>query len=1776
MVRGGWVAITVFWIGRVAEHSFQGPKIDQSAFSALVHNQHRHRDHIVSDGQLRKESSNSWESGSNCHPGAYGANERASLRENSSAGPRHVRDGSYDSYSSYGKGSEDSLEEAAFEVDENGMPIPRYNSSSALNRSRDRPGRHLLGDGDSAMYSSDRNSSLYRSSPDLSRSTLSNRRSSSTDSADGSFSGGGHSRQSSDSVDYPTRRYSTQLNPGRKTSVSADPLQFVKMKGATDLASTAEEQIKLAAETKKLKISGSISEDDSTDWQNNLSSWKNRRKSQSEKSYQMKEELEQMEKEKEEPPAQSSFATKTFTQMKQERERRKSAGNKFCYPIDDEGEDDIFSASKPEEKRSSPATRRSSRNQPSAREEVQESKPGNATRGTGRRQEQQTNNNNEEEEEEEEEEEAEEAEEEIKQSKPTPVPETRASRFSRDADSNASRQRRSGVPEYTATSRDSLPRSGLDRESASKENNRNSANNNTAAPKSSSKISNILKSFEQKEEETAKPKSSGVDSSIDFTARKKSFEKFGAQPATEDSFYSRSWNTEEARPSKVISKTSSSAVYASTKTAVKDYVEKNIKISQKANNTKGFGFTLSGGADKQQPVVVEKISLGSAADVCELQGKDEVISINGKTVMGMTSAELSNTVKDAVRVGLIELRVKRFLGSGGDFDEDEDFLSTDEEIETPDRSVSKSSSVRAENSFDSLDSREDHLKTELEKERQWIEEQIPVTAVTPQSTRRGEPASISSDSGYDAQTFSPYHRGDNSSNEEEINHLNNKSEPPKRPSLASRTRHLYPCDDEEDEVDYVNVPNNNSAYSSDIYADQRGQREVIPSQQVEVESRPSITVRREVINVSQQEEDDSKPLATFESHYEVASVRRGEDKQKDRKSGQASDGGPPAALRKWQRHQPREEYTFESDEPPKFYDQMKMTSSLARQSESPADDTHPEDTTLHKVTKDYDDTVHSQPPLVSTRRSFKVGDDRRRIQDWNQQQEDERQQSDQPLSSSGQNPIEVTLPFDQRRYATDREQLEQQYQTDLQHAAESERQNQEQERQMLEPEMEKTRRLEERRAQRQARLQQYAQDSSIDTAPPPTSTRRQQRAQNASDDSSPSFSRRGGRNVSDDSPPAVSRAEMPYGAEEVHGGRETQAPMPQHTSMYTAQIQGGRTAGVRPGEMLVIDPRNRAGENGPSMEVGPPGQPINFQLQINSRETAEGIMIQPQMVQPTRSAPPPQIDHAAFLEAEREKIRQEELARIESERRQREEEEMRQIRQKEEQLRQQEEKLRRQEEEIRRSKEQLERERQQMHQQQYASPPQQAQYSHQQQYASPPQQAQYSHQPDHSRPSNTPDESIKFETVTSKVRGGSPAYTSTIVAGPRRSDSRPQVAASHAGRSHDPGAHSDRGQDGYGVRRSEPSWNSSRPQQNTSWRAGASQQVSASQTSLPKWPPQGQEQGRGGGGSSGQTVPNQYSREDMLAMNRKATPMQAKPPSLSSRPDHQEAVSSSPVRREAPSKGQLHSLNSVPKAKFRDPEQWISDEAPPPHHQQPYDARPQKTAAPSRRSEPPRNPFSGPRDHWLVEEAERRRVNQSTGPSRAQVSGPIKAATDDHGNRWRGGPGQPQRSPNMPDQLRQTLLQKTAGARGSNGSSYSQDLNPPSSHSPAYSSSGSPNLSQNQPADYFYEGGYQPGSRSQTLPPQHRAPSPEDHRENGVGVSGKQRCSHCANELGFGAAMVIESLGLYYHTQCFKCCVCRTPLGNGVEGADVRVRVNKLHCPNCYSNDEAGLKFSKV
>jgi hypothetical protein len=58
--------------------------------------------------------------------------------------------------------------------------------------------------------------------------------------------------------------------------------------------------------------------------------------------------------------------------------------------------------------------------------------------------------------------------------------------------------------------------------------------------------------------------------------------------------------------------------------------------------------------------------------------------------------------------------------------------------------------------------------------------------------------------------------------------------------------------------------------------------------------------------------------------------------------------------------------------------------------------------------------------------------------------------------------------------------------------------------------------------------------------------------------------------------------------------------------------------------------------------------------------------------------------------------------------------------------------------------------------------------------------------------------------------------------------------------------------------------------------------------------------------------------------------------------------------------------------------------------------------------------------------------------------------------------------------------------------------------------------------------------------------------------------------------MIIESLNLFYHLSCFRCYVCNTTLGNGNQGADVRVRDTKLHCQTCYSNDDDGMRYSQV
>ena len=102
--------------------------------------------------------------------------------------------------------------------------------------------------------------------------------------------------------------------------------------------------------------------------------------------------------------------------------------------------------------------------------------------------------------------------------------------------------------------------------------------------------------------------------------------------------------------------------------------------------------------------------------------------------------------------------------------------------------------------------------------------------------------------------------------------------------------------------------------------------------------------------------------------------------------------------------------------------------------------------------------------------------------------------------------------------------------------------------------------------------------------------------------------------------------------------------------------------------------------------------------------------------------------------------------------------------------------------------------------------------------------------------------------------------------------------------------------------------------------------------------------------------------------------------------------------------------------------------------------------------------------------------------------------------------------------------------------------------------------------------------KSSMMPPPPPPPTTMSILENNqlLSVSSKKKCSYCSRELGSGAAMIIENLGLFYHIDCFKCSVCHVNISDGnLNGTDVRVRNNRLHCHNCFSNED-GIKFSCV
>ncbi len=57
--------------------------------------------------------------------------------------------------------------------------------------------------------------------------------------------------------------------------------------------------------------------------------------------------------------------------------------------------------------------------------------------------------------------------------------------------------------------------------------------------------------------------------------------------------------------------------------------------------------------------------VGSAADVCELMKSDEIVSVNGAEVSGHYQESVMHVINNAIKVGQLELKIRRTIRQGG-------------------------------------------------------------------------------------------------------------------------------------------------------------------------------------------------------------------------------------------------------------------------------------------------------------------------------------------------------------------------------------------------------------------------------------------------------------------------------------------------------------------------------------------------------------------------------------------------------------------------------------------------------------------------------------------------------------------------------------------------------------------------------------------------------------------------------------------------------------------------------------------------------------------------------------------------------------------------------------------------------------------------------------------------------------------------------------------------------------------------------------------------------
>lgn len=165
------------------------------------------------------------------------------------------------------------------------------------------------------------------------------------------------------------------------------------------------------------------------------------------------------------------------------------------------------------------------------------------------------------------------------------------------------------------TSAKSLPRFSSDSKVTDKswirgtDSNKSANTSRLSAQNSTGKISNILKSFENKEEKAK----------LDYKKPKDTF-NFKVDSRQRDSYHSPSSSFSFSAKEKAEAAISpqSRITEKTVPVPTKASVEKVIKISQKPNNPRGFGFTFAGGPEKKTPCVVKKVNLGKnyVVNVC--------------------------------------------------------------------------------------------------------------------------------------------------------------------------------------------------------------------------------------------------------------------------------------------------------------------------------------------------------------------------------------------------------------------------------------------------------------------------------------------------------------------------------------------------------------------------------------------------------------------------------------------------------------------------------------------------------------------------------------------------------------------------------------------------------------------------------------------------------------------------------------------------------------------------------------------------------------------------------------------------------------------------------------------------------------------------------------------------------------------------------------------------------------------------------------------------------